>query len=354
MPITPQTNLRLLKTPFEIDNKNQLTFINQTIQLNYFLSLPHLEVDNFSYQRKDNIIRYSEHIDNIINYNYVMYQNENYTNKWYYAFITNMRYINDNMTEITIETDVFQTWQFDISYKLSFVEREHVNDDTIGLHTIDENLNVGEVIEEKEVQEVSLNLYLYIVIQCSFDPETKKDYSFVTMYNGQLFSTPLYLFKYSLNEQSQQTFTNIVYFMRDVIKEKTIDSIENIFVVPDGLINQQDLQLVQMDDYSYYKLLYSYKATEFEINIDKQLAFSDYVPKNNKCFVYPYNYLFVSNNNSNQNIYKYENFSSESQATFKINLSMQVGCSGLLLPVNYKKNNIANDEALPLRKISYF
>lgn len=56
-----------------------------------------------------------------------MYQNENYGKKWFYAFITNMTYENDGMTSITIATDVFQTWQFDINFKESFVEREMIN-----------------------------------------------------------------------------------------------------------------------------------------------------------------------------------------------------------------------------------
>ena len=61
-----------------------------------------------------------------------MYKNNNYTDKWFYAFITGMRYINDNLTEVSIVTDVFQTWQFDLIYKQSFVEREivPVADDT--------------------------------------------------------------------------------------------------------------------------------------------------------------------------------------------------------------------------------
>ena len=126
MAIQPQTDLRLLKVPFTIDNKNQLTFSNKNAQSSYFLSLPHLEINNISYQRKDSIIRYPAHIDSIIQYNYCMYQNENYTNKWFYAYITGMRYINDGMTEILIQTDVYQTWQFDITFKESFVEREMI------------------------------------------------------------------------------------------------------------------------------------------------------------------------------------------------------------------------------------
>ena len=125
--IAPNTNITLLKVPLELSNKNQLTFTNKQAQFNYFNSLPKIEEDKCTYQRKDNIIRFPSLIDNIIEYNYVMYQNESYSNKWFFAFITNMRYINDNLTEISITTDVFQTWQFDFIFKQSFIEREMIN-----------------------------------------------------------------------------------------------------------------------------------------------------------------------------------------------------------------------------------
>lgn len=99
----------------------------------------------------------------MINYNYCMYQNENYTNKWFYAFITNMQYVNDNMTEITIETDVFQTWQFNINYKKMFVEREHVNDDTIGLHTVPENVELGEYVIDGVDYTYEMDELIYII-----------------------------------------------------------------------------------------------------------------------------------------------------------------------------------------------
>ena len=127
MAITPHTNIRLLKTAIELDNKNQLTFANPTAQFNYFDSQQYIEVENCSYQRKDNVIRFPAHIDSIINYNYVMYHNDNYSTRWFYAFIVGMEYLNDNMTLIKISTDVFQTWQFDIAFKQCFVEREMIN-----------------------------------------------------------------------------------------------------------------------------------------------------------------------------------------------------------------------------------
>lgn len=159
MAVTPQTDIRLLKTPFEIDNKNQLTFSSASAQSTYFLSLPNIQEDNCTYQRKDNVIRFPAHIDNILQYNYVMYQNEAYTNKWFYAYITKMEYVNDNLTLITIQTDVFQTWQFDIIYKKMFVEREHVNDDTIGLHTVPEGLETGEYICNSHYKDSTMDSY---------------------------------------------------------------------------------------------------------------------------------------------------------------------------------------------------
>lgn len=147
MAITPNTNLTLIKLPIELDSNNQLTFVNEQAQFNYFDNLSdNLSVENFTYQRKDSVIRYPAHMDTIINYNYCMYQNENYGNKWFYAFITDMRYINDNMTEITIETDAWQTWQFDLTLNNMFVEREIVAkaDDTFGKYRIDEGLEIGD------------------------------------------------------------------------------------------------------------------------------------------------------------------------------------------------------------------
>lgn len=127
MVIAPNSNITLLKVPLELSNKNQLTFESKQAQFNYFNSLTKIELENATYQRKEGVIRFPELIDNLYEYNYVMYQNENYSDKWFYAFITNMRYLNDNVTEISITTDVFQTWQFDLEFKQSFVEREMIN-----------------------------------------------------------------------------------------------------------------------------------------------------------------------------------------------------------------------------------
>lgn len=154
MALTPNSDIRLMKVPIEIDNKNQLTFSDIEAQEDYFMSLDAIEIDHCQYQRKDNVMFFPAHIDSIIEYNYIMYKNNNYSNKWFYAFVTDKKYQSNGMTELTIKTDVFQTWQFDIIYKKMFVEREIVNtaDDIVGNNTIPEGLQLGEYISNKKSQ----------------------------------------------------------------------------------------------------------------------------------------------------------------------------------------------------------
>lgn len=122
--IVPDTTIRILKSPLQLDNKNQITFNNAQEQQAYFLTLPYLEIEKSYYQRDNSAIYYPDIYDNLIEYNYCMYQNSNYNNKWFFAFITGMKYISDNTTQIDIVEDVYQTWCFDINWKSSFVERE--------------------------------------------------------------------------------------------------------------------------------------------------------------------------------------------------------------------------------------
>lgn len=66
MLVTPNTNIRLLKCPLTINNKNQLTFSSKQAQFDYFNSLEYIEMPDSSYHRKDNVIRYDGLFDDLI------------------------------------------------------------------------------------------------------------------------------------------------------------------------------------------------------------------------------------------------------------------------------------------------
>ena len=101
MVVTPDSRIILLKSPLKLDNNNQITFTGVEAQFTYFYNLPKLEHGSFSYIRKDGVIRIPTHketgdglptYEDLLEYNYCMYQNTHYDMKWFYAFITDITY----------------------------------------------------------------------------------------------------------------------------------------------------------------------------------------------------------------------------------------------------------------------
>ena len=145
---TPSTAVYLCNTPLKSDNKNQISFNSREEQFSYFNGLAVRRFSDFTYQRKDNIIRVPVNAEILFNdgVNYVMYDNKNFSNRWIYAYITEIEYINTNVSHIHIKTDVFQTWFLDCEILPSFVVRETVINDDLFKHTLPENLPTGEQI----------------------------------------------------------------------------------------------------------------------------------------------------------------------------------------------------------------
>lgn len=335
--ITPQTNLKLLICPIESDNRNQLTFNSDTDQYNYFNSLDKLEVDNFTYQRKDSVIRYPAHIDTILQYNYVMYQNENYTDKWFYAFITNMEYINDNMTLITIKTDVYQTWQFNISWHESFIEREHVNDDTIGANLVPENLETGDYeiyqTDEDENLNDSTDLTYYLATTLDLDQGGNPiPQSGGGTYNGIYGGSTYYKYERTQTNEIKDQLNRIA-------NTGQLEQIVGLFMAPSflGPVDEGRRKVNEtISPVSYSKV------------IDK--TYNNYTIKNNKLYTYPFCYLAVTNGAGNSNIYKYEYFNGNT-CEFYIDGVLAPGASIRLIPNAYNGSEYKNQqESLSLGK----
>lgn len=338
--ITPSTNLKLLKNPNNLSNQNQLTFANATAQYNYFNSLTKLEVDDFTYQRKDYVIRYNACIDDILDYNYCMYQNEAYNDKWFYAFIVNMRYINDNVTEITIKTDVFQSFQFDITYKASFVEREHVNDDTIGKHTIPEGLELGDYISCKLQPTEPTAIETCFVVAATEKPTGLGSYS---TFNQLL---PIGLYYYGLTDLGGVQDLIDIY---DTAGQG--DAVTSVFVIPKAFFTSWTT-LTGVTGQISNSIRFDYTAN-YTVTTVNYLG-NDYTPVNKKLLTYPYSYLQVSNHSGQIVNYKWENFNMLNVGTtginFKLRGTITPGGSFKLFPVNY--NNILNnnDDTINLGK----
>ena len=342
MAITPQTNLKLLKCHLNLDNSNQLNFSNATTQYNYFNSLTKLEASNFTYQRKDNVIKYPAHIDSIIEYNYVMYQNSNYSSKWFYAYIVRMEYVNDNMTNIYIKTDPWQTWQFNITFMRSFVEREHVNDDTVGLHTVPESLETGEYICNSRVKLYEGDSNTTICALCSDIPDEVQSTLSVTLNSYNSIFNGCYILVFD----PENTNLAISNFLRAMDKLNKADAVVSIFLVPTTLVNGTVTYTVCNIDVGNRQTITTkcgvLPTSTGAVTLATSTAFTapttlnGYTPKNNKLRTYPYSYFYISNNAGSDINFNYEDFASGS-ASFKTLGAITPGCSIRCVPLNYKK-----------------
>ena len=347
--ITPQTDVYLLKVPLEINDINQLTFSNATAQYNYFNALPKLSVDNFTYQRKDGTIRYGANFDTLLNYNYVMYRNDAYSNKWFYAFITGMEYLNDNCTAISIKTDTFQTWQFDLTYKPVLIDREHTNNDAVGANTLPEGLELGEMVCNGDVTNFGVNISgvgdWVIVVDVSMI-ENKGDNQTLSVTGtptGQYVnSTPSGLYHLILGVDQ-----SVVVGAREIInlydEAGLSDAIKNVYILPRDLIGE--VTAVTLSTMGSAPQPYQVKGVYMPNNStgvtalgtftkSRATSIRGYVPKNNKVLCWPYNYLNVSNNAGTTMPYHYEDFSGD--VSFKVEGVMCPSGSIKAVPQDYK------------------
>ena len=122
------TDIHLLNVPeLDVHHNHTFSFANKEQQLNYFLSKKVKTIENVNYHRKNNNLKVNFHIDELQFVNYVMINNEVPLNKWYFYFVIDRRYINENCTELILKIDVMQTYLFDYTFKSSLVERQHYN-----------------------------------------------------------------------------------------------------------------------------------------------------------------------------------------------------------------------------------
>lgn len=356
--VTPETDVILLKVPIEMDEKNQLTFANSTAQYNYFYGLSgKIIFDKFTYQRKDGTITVPELVDNLYGYNYVMYRNENFSNKWFYAFITDMQFLSPNSTSVKIKTDVWQTWQFDITRKACFTEREHVNDDTIGAHTVPEGLECGEYVmngspsalaPNKVVKNVGETSTINTEILICFQISKYMDDILLTeggkQYNRQYSGLTLF---------AVETKSDADKIISGFDKAGKGDNIVSIFMAPkeffQGCIISPRTFTDQHGQTQTVNIILpaetAYATTLLDTTtITRNTTIDGYIPKNNKLFTYPYNYLYATNNAGTDTIYRYEDFL-DATPKFYMGGTLGQGCSIKLAPVNYKHLGTATNPA---------
>lgn len=254
----------------------------RTAQLAYFAGKAKYTLTDYSYIRTSNRIRIQLNPEDIIDCNYIAFRNQSFGTHWYFGFITNTHYINDNTTEIEWKLDVIQTWAFDFELQPSYIERGHVTRDGVGQNIVPENLPVGNyVFEEDNITErFGANQPNTIYIARTTD----KDFQPV---QGKLISGIYQGCEFLAQADALAASRTI----EDMTENNAGDSIVCIFMFPDSM-----LDVLEFNE----RKIITIPANYATIN--------GYSPKNNKLFTYPYNFLTITDNEGNTGNLRYENF----------------------------------------------
>lgn len=319
--IAPDSIIRILRNvPLDNTYKDTILFDSTANQTTYFTNKAKYSYLECSYLRKENKIRVAIKADNLYDCNYIMFQNKAFGSKWFYAFITNVEYVNNETSAISYEIDVMQTWAFDYTLKPCYVEREHTATDLLGSNLIPENLETGEFkFYDLGMKGITGN---WVPVICA---TVNHDFTDATpslqngIYNG---CSMIYL-------EGINATTN---WLEELTTAGKSDAVINMVMFP--------LQFIDITAHD--------KPKTISFSVDKNLNNLDgYVPKNKKLFTYPYNFLYVTDNEGKSAEYRYEYFDSTT-CDFDANCLFSPQPEGCITPKKYKGVDFNYNERMTL------
>ena len=345
--IPPNSDVVLCRgVPIESDYKYTLYFDSIAAQNNYFFSKAFKQFHNVSYQReRRNYITLEIPATQVYACNYLLFKNTSYGEKWFFAFVDSVEYVNDNVTDIHYELDMMQTWMFEYTLMQCLVEREHSVTDKIFENTRPENIGYGELMCGVSRNLLSshglLGEYACVI--------TSKPYSTGGDAPIKLYSQFCPVYGYIGRAEDM----NVI--VQDFVRSGQEDAVLSVTVANQLMAKGADEthfdmpKQVPKEDFKFVCYGVTSGIYEGEEQFKDQLP-NGYKPRNKKLFGYPYNQLWIRNNQGTVNEYRYEDFKIDKDGFFH----MEVAASGIsspecvLYPLDYRGVAKYYDHALVL------
>lgn len=145
MYIVPNTTIYILNNiPLNKSYEHTVYYHDRDTQAQAFMAYKKYTLTDYSYQRSQlGTIRVALKYEQLIDCNYLMFKNTNFENKWFYAFITGIGYVSNDVTDVYYDLDVMQTWCYDYEFLPTFVDRQHSKTDALYENTQPEGLELG-------------------------------------------------------------------------------------------------------------------------------------------------------------------------------------------------------------------
>lgn len=298
--------------PLDMGYNQTVYLASNSAQANFFNRYYAQNFNNQSYQRvNSNTLKIATSEDNVIDCNYLSfnYAGSGGTTKTIYAFITNVRYISNNVTAIDYMIDDLQTWLVELISNIEpcFVERNHSTIDTVGSNIVPEpigSIDYADTWVDAPGSVDASQIYIAATFNKNFEDAGGGYYNGV--YSGLCYNA----FDSAADANS---------FILNAVDKNLTDGIVCVFMAPDFI------QLIEPGMGS---------AATYNTSVTRPTACDGYVPKNNKLFTYPYSYILYDNLNGGTTEYKFEKFSS---ATCNFTYYGGISCKPelVLIPRNY-------------------
>ena len=226
-----------------------------------------------------------------------MFKNTSYENKWFYAFVDDIVYINDRTTMIRYTQDPLQTWFFETVLGSSWIDREIQTHDYIGGNLEPEPVELGEyVLQDYKVLKDSL-VDMCVIIGISDVTEGAK--SSGKWYDRNYSGTTYYAYL-------AEDIEHINNFLSAFIQSP--DSVIALYCCPQDIIDPDHTKITLE-----HGLELASGAQGNAINISgKAISVDDkldgYKPINKKLYSYPYTFYHVDNGVGQELNLRYEFF----------------------------------------------
>jgi hypothetical protein len=275
----------------------------------------------------------------VYNANYMRFKNTNFENKWFYAFIDSIEYINNNCVELFYHLDVIQTWICDWSFNQCMIERCHTPTDAIGQFTYPENVEHGPYVDKQPltyeytpsggaVPGTTNGTFIYtpgIILVSTVAPEGFEQYQIFPGKAGtncKTFSGAAF-YRFGLGEY--QALVNLLETLTD---EASINSVLEIIMCP--------LEFFPTE-------IPANGTSEMTFEVQPLGTLDGYTPRNKKLLCYPYNILYCTNNQGITAEFRNELFNNlpGDNKVFGVWGNIGTNMSMMAYPKNYK--GIANN-----------
>lgn len=262
----------------------------------------------------------------------------------YYYFITDIEYISPNTVKLRMELDVMMTYIHTYRINKSFVERMHVTNDGIGVHTVEEGLELGDYVAsnintDPFLQELCVLIQTTVdltTVQVGENEEDTRTSIAGTAYN-KVFSGV------AIQAVSTKHFYELATKL--LMLTTTNEEIISMWMYPKELVELQD-GYTWTDD-NVIKKVVGFK-TEQSFETSRNESPQAYTPRNNKLLTYPYNFLYVSNNSGQSANYPYERFGDPDHIRFRYTGALNPSDGVKVFPLNYKGEIYAYEHGLSL------